>query len=174
MVNYEDFWKKMTGFNYLFGKAESNITEYKGETIYAVYKYDLKGRHTIKFKLIKSNPNTERGLHFFVNKFRGKIYDHNGKRIAKPKGVYASLMLTENVWKKNKNNEFVLIIDLEDGYINIENGLYKDDCQAFSVSSFWGAMKFEKISSNIFRFYCNDTELEDDFDDLIFEMEILD
>lgn len=174
MINEEDFWKKMTGFNYLFGKAESNITEYKGETIYAVYKYDLKGRHTIKFRLIKSNPNTERGIHFFVNKFRGKIYGHNGKRIRKPRGVYASLMLMEDVWRNDENNEFILIIDLEDGYINIENGLYKKEYDAFSVSSFWGAIKIEKISPTITRFYCNDTELEDDFDDLIFDMEILD
>lgn len=43
MINEEDFWKKYGGFNYLFGTVQSSITQYKGETIYGMYNYDLKG-----------------------------------------------------------------------------------------------------------------------------------
>lgn len=176
MINEEDFWKKYSGFNHLFGKAQSNITEYKGETIYGMYNYDLKGRHTVKFKLIYANPNRERGLHLFIHHFKGEIYHEDGKKQDKPKSksIYAEIELPERVWRNNGRNEIISTIDLKDGYIGIENGIYDEQGKYFIVSTYWGAMKTEQISPTITRFYCNDTELEDDFDDLIFDLEILD
>ena len=35
-------------------------------------------------------------------------------------------------------------------------------------------MIIEKQNNNCYKFYCNDHENDDDFDDLIFEMKILD
>ena len=34
-------------------------------------------------------------------------------------------------------------------------------------------MYIEQIGENKLRFYCNDHEIDDDFDDLIFDMEIM-
>ena len=175
MYDAEDFWKATCGFNYLFGLAQSNVTKYNGEVIYGIYNYDLKGKHTVKFKLISSKTNKKRGLHHFTSNFIGKIYDSNGQEeeLPKSKSAYAEISLTEDYWRK-QNNEFIITIDLQDGYIGIKNGVYDDTNTFLSVSSFWGAMKIKKISPTVTRFYCNDAELEDDFDDLIFDMEIMD
>lgn len=126
--------------------------------------------------MIYANPDRERGIHLFIHNFKGEIYHEDGEKQDKPKSksVYAEIELPERIWRNNGRNEIITTIDLKDGYIGIENGLYNEESAFFTISECWGAMKKEQISPNITRFYCNDTVLEDDFDDLIFEMEILD
>jgi len=167
--------EKFINFNYLFGKAKGSIAKYKGEPIYMTYWFNLKGKHTLKFKLIKMNDSAERALLINTGRFTGKIYNEFNKRIKKPRGIYGSLDIWGNDWKKNK--EIILKIDLSDGSLGIENGVVKkfgETSEYISAGGYWFAMKKEQISPTTIRFYCNDTDHEDDFDDLIFDLEILD
>lgn len=43
----------------------------------------------------------------------------------------------------------------------------------FTSGSFGNAFWIEKLSPTHSRFYCNDHEYDDDFDDLIFEVEVI-
>ncbi len=172
MYSEEDFWKKYSGFNYLCGLAQSNKIEYKGETVYSLYEYNLKGKHTVKFRLIYSNSNEDRGITLSKVNFKGKI-SYNDESFVELKGAYAAVDIFEPYWKDEKQ----VTIDLEDGYVGIANGKFTtggDGVRYLDCGLFWGAMKVEQISEAVTRFYCNDTELEDDFDDLIFEMEVVD
>ncbi len=172
MRSEEDFWKEYTGFSYLCGLAQSSQIEYKGETVYRLYEYNLKGKHTVKFRLIYSNPNEERGITLSKVNFKGKV-SYDDENFVECNGSYASIDIFEPYWKDEKQ----VTIDLEDGYIGIANGKFKtggDKVRYLHCYLPWGAMKVKQISKTITRFYCNDTELEDDFDDLIFEMEVVD
>ena len=171
--NKEISLKEACGFNRLFGEAQGNVAIYKNEKIYLSYIYQTKGRHTVKFKLIYSNSDAERGISLLKHHLKGNIMNTKGEIIAKGGGgVYSNYDFFESNWKENEE----IIVNLEDGYIKITNGKFKmsRDVRFFDPTDVWQAMKVEKISPTKLRFYCNDTVLEDDFDDLIFEMEILD
>ena len=170
--NEEDFWKKYCGFDYLCKKAQSSKVEYKGEVVYCLYPYNLKGKHKVKFKLIYSNPDEDRGITLSRVNLKGKIL-YNDESFVEVKGMYAGVDIFEPYWKDEKE----VIIDLEDGFVGIMNGKFvtdSDGIRFLNCSLFWHAMKVEQISPTVTRFYCNDTEFEDDFDDLIFEMEVVD
>ncbi len=172
--NEEDFWRKYCGFNYLCGMAQSNKVEYKGETVYSLYEYNLKGKHRVKFRLIYSHLNEDRGISLSRVNFKGRVsYDKNDESFMKFTGAYACLEIFEPYWKDEKE----VTINLKDGFVGISNGKFVTDKTGFRYlhcGLFWGAMKVEQISPTVTRFYCNDTEFEDDFDDLIFEMEVID
>ena len=173
MDNKEMSLKEHSGFNRLFGEAKGNVAIYKNEKIYLSYIYETKGSHTLKFKLIYSNSDAERGISLLKSYLKGNIMNTKGEIIAKGGGgIYSSYYLFESNWTKNEE----IIVNLEDGYIKITNGKFQmsGDVRFFSDGNVWQAMKVEEISPTTLRFYCNDTVLEDDFDDLLFEMDILD
>lgn len=166
----------MLALSQYFVMAKNSIAEYKGEKIYQGYEYNLKGRHKIKVRVLADKEDAERVLSFFIYHFKGEIYNEQGQKARKPKTSYACIDFDEYYWD-NANHEFILEIDLEDGYIFIQNGKilnFGGGKRIVDVGNNWFAMKQEKISPTITRFYCNDADNEDDFDDLIFEIEVLD
>ena len=167
----EDFWKKMTGFNYIFGLAENDNAIYRNEKIYFYYHYNLKGKHTLKFSMVYSNPNEERGICLNTIHFKGSIDNYEDEKLFKRSGAYSGYDILGTDWKEKK-----IIVDLKEGFLGITNGKFQTSGDVLFLNSggLWQAMKVEQISPTKFRFYCNDTVLEDDFDDLIFEMEIID
>lgn len=99
-----------------FVEAKSDIAEYEGWKIYQGYTYDLKGKHKIKIKILSSKKDAERALLFYIYNFKGDIYNNQGQKCVKPRGVYASVDFWERDWWKD-NKEFILDIDLKEGYI---------------------------------------------------------
>lgn len=78
-----------------------------------------------------------------------------------------------NYWFDTAPKEIEIKLLLEKGHILLCNGSDPIGDKQFCHSLGFGcAMYIEKISDNKYRFHCNDHENDDDFDDLVFEMEI--
>ena len=158
-------------FDSLFSSAGKKEVEYKGEKIYSGYDYCKLGLHKLKFTFISSNPKREQCIVLLGNNDICEI-EYNGKKYHFPKGRFPSC----DIFEKDFGKSFILNINLKKDHIAICNGaiLEVGDTQLVRYSSFGCAMKIEEISDNKIRFYCNDYEPNDDFNDLIFEIEFLD
>lgn len=71
-------------------------------------------------------------------------------------------------------NEFEVRIQLIEGTVLICNGSdplgTRQICHTLHMGC---AIYIENIDNHLYRFHCNDHENDDDFDDLIFEMELV-
>lgn len=86
-----------------------------------------------------------------------------------PKNRFPKLNFWYDITPKQFDVEFVV----EDGSLTICNGSDPIGTKQFNHTLvFECAMIIEKLGEDKFRFHCNDHE-NDDFDDLIFEMEII-
>jgi hypothetical protein len=96
----------------------------------------------------------------------------NEKKYEIPKTKFPTL----DIFEKQFGKEVILEIELNEGVISIYNGATKKEGKLKIVEyAVWGsAMRIEELSPTKKRYYCNDFENDDDFDDLIFEMEIMD
>lgn len=75
--------------------------------------------------------------------------------------------------EESNPNGFYVDINSDNGFITINNCSDSIGTGEFYDSLIEGrAMYIEQIGENKLRFYCNDHEIDDDFDDLIFDMEI--
>ena len=61
---------------------------------------------------------------------------------------------------------------LEEGNIAISNGCLRPTTETIACFVDGFAMIKEELGEDKFRFYCNDIDWDDDFDDLIFDLEI--
>lgn len=158
-------------FNSLFSSTQDDYIYYKKEKIYAIYRYNKLGNHKVKFRFISSNRKREQCIILIGD---NKICDikYNGKRYNFPKRKFT----TCDLFEKDFGKEFILEINLKCDTIGICNGaiLKAGDLNLVRFCNEGCAMKIEDISENKKRFYCNDYEINDDFNDLIFEIEFLD
>ena len=138
-----------------FVEAASSVAEYQGEKIYQGYTYDLKGKHTLKFRVLKSNPDIKQVILLYM-----------------PKGGYPALQIYVEDLEKQKN-EIHVVVDLKEGDLFIGEGFVDPvgDKQYIKQGNDC-ALKQEKISSKLTRIYCNDSD-KHNFDDLIYEIEII-
>lgn len=99
--------------------------------------------------------------------FKGKIF-WNGKRLKKERRRFPQIIF-EETWAPK---EFELEIILEEGDIGISNGCLRPTTETITCFVDGFAMIKEELGEDKFRFYCNDIDWDDDFDDLIFDLEI--
>ena len=66
----------------------------------------------------------------------------------------------------------ILEVILEEGNIAISNGCLRPTTETIACFVDGFAMIKEELGEDKFRFYCNDIDWDDDFDDLIFDLEI--
>ncbi|MGJ0687591.1 hypothetical protein ACR74R_13075 [Mediterraneibacter gnavus] len=78
-------------------------------------------------------------------------------------------IIFEETWAPK---EFELEIILEEGDIGISNGCLRPRSDMITCFVEGCAMIKEELGEDKFRFYCNDIDWDDDFDDLIFDLEI--
>lgn len=87
-----------------------------------------------------------------------------------PKGCFPQLRLDE----KSTPKQFEIDVLLQGGDLAIGNGSFDlhvpEICRTLSGGC---AMVIEKLGTNYLRFHCNDYENDDDFDDLVFDLEII-
>ena len=76
--------------------------------------------------------------------------------------------------EKYAPKQFEIRVILHNGRFIICNGSDLLGDESIWRSLYGGcAMIIEEIGENHYRFYCNDHEIDDDFDDFVFEMEII-
>lgn len=142
---------------------------YKGQKIHRCFYIDKKGKYKLKFNFVKTNSPFLQLIAIFLDGFKGKIF-LDGQEIKPRRKRFPRLDFYEDTAPK----DIFLDVELEDGYLAICNG--SDPLGTKEIThtlSFECAMIIENYEPNKYRFICNDHEFDDDFDDLIFEMEII-
>lgn len=156
-------------FNVLFEENSSSTIQYQGKTVYRFYNIEDSGSFILKFSNIKRASKNFQAILILFNDCRGKIII-DGKENGFPKGAFSKLIF----WEDLSPNSFEISFILESGNIIICNGSdplgTKEICHYLTKNC---AMHIEEYAENKLKFFCNDHEYDDDFDDLIFDMEII-
>lgn len=137
---------------------------YKGKNIYSAdFIYGPKEFKAV-VSIISTDSKYKQGLSLNMAGMKGEIA-YDGKKITK--GGF-------KFWEGEVPKQFVIGVKIEKGVLLINN--FCDNTGTGScVSGFSGfAMIIENISERKKRYYCNDFEPDDDFDDLIFDIEFID
>lgn len=153
------------------------------------------GKHVLKIRFLHVDSPYKQGVVFSLSKeFKGKVF-FNGKRLAKPKRASESLLVVEE--GSMQNNEFELKLYIECGCVLISSasdllGDYpswrdlpamKDKnmeamrsyVSGFTAGAFGdkaNAFWVEQVTENRCLYHCNDHAKDDDFDDMVFEVEL--
>lgn len=122
----------------------------------------IKNKIRIKFKFISSNSPNRQGVHigFYYNEGKVMINGNEGKYF--------------DLWQDECPQEFEIEAYSDNGYLSIYNIFEKVDWKGkrrYSQMPFSGMIL--EIKGNIYKYNCNDSELNTNFDDLIFEIKIL-
>lgn len=156
-------------FSEKFSLSESFEIEHKGKTVRAFYNFDKKGEYILRFKFISTLSQYDQAIVLHLDSFVGKLYIDE-KRLEIPKNKFPQIVLEE----KNAPRQFDLKVQLEAGELTICNGSDLLGTGAMWCSLDEGcAMIVDTVNENHMVFYCNDHENDDDFDDLIFEIEVI-
>lgn len=159
----------MIVFSVQFAEQNSFEIEYKGKKVNAFYTFDRKGTYKLKFSFVSVNSLYSQAIVLHLDSFKGEL-SIGGQKIKKPKGRFPQLIFS----KKHTPKQFELDVILQEGDIAICNGSIDAQVPEICRSLNGGcAMIIEEIEENHLRFYCNDYENDDDFDDLIFDLEII-
>lgn len=158
-------------YTQLFNGSKNGIVEYDGKILNKYIKLNFIGTKKIKFTFVECNSNNKQLIVLSLDGVDCDIF-WNGKKYVVPETRFPTLDLDESFYGK----EIELEITIKSGEIYIYNGAIKKVGNKNFVSFCCEgcAMIKEKISQNISRYYCNDFEPDDDFNDLIFDLEILD
>ena len=157
----------MKPFKWMFEEQNATEIEYKGKQVSSFYRYDKKGKYRLKFTFVSTNSQHEQSIILHLDGFKGKIF-WNGKRLKKERRRFPQIIF-EETWAPK---EFELEIILEEGDIGISNGCLRPRSDMITCFVEGCAMIKEELGEDKFRFYCNDIDWDDDFDDLIFDLEI--
>lgn len=172
--------------------------EADGKTFYQTYKIPQQGRFQLKLRIVAINSHYRQAIAFGFSHspdFISTLYI-NSKEFAPEKRKLLSYIIPVSL-AENSNVVFDLDIaqghfylanasDFLDDYpglaekISAQTGRAREEFRGNSyasgfntaglyANSFW----IETLSDNHLRFHCNDHKMDDDFDDLIFDMEII-
>ena len=141
-----------------------------GRLVHRCDVYNLKGKHRVRFTFVSSNGVDEQLIILTMDKnFDGEI-SWNGQKFKVPKCAFPSL----DLYEKHMGKEFILDIDLKNDNLYIYNGVVEDGYVRYCSGNKEG-MYIDEITPNKKRYICNSPISKDyEYDDLIFEVEILD
>ena len=125
----------------------------------------------MRFTLISSSSKYIQAIHLHLDGFKGAL-SINNKSIEIPKRKFPQIVFSEN----SVHRQFDLKVELDNGDLCICNSCCDESKLpgVFESLVYGCGMIIEKLNDNRYRFLCNDIDDDDDFDDFIFEMEILD
>ena len=145
-----------------------DTVEYNGKKFYRWHNIETLGKYKLIIRFISTNSKYRQGIALFFKNFDGSV-SLNGQSLKILKGF------KHYIFKFNDfiNKELVFEIELNKGYLILGNASehYEDN---FTSGAFGCAFWIEDISNKCTRFHCNDHEYDDDFDDLVFEIEYAD
>jgi len=168
-----------------------------GKTFFRYQRIEKKGKYQLKIKFISTNSSCQQGIAIKFSKkpeFKGNVLI-NGVSLSKPKKKHFTYVIREGIFE---NNEFRIDLLVEEGFIafcnasdllgdypglvekvaemtgkNPEQFEDKGFTSGFSAANMYGnAFWIESITPSCYRFHCNDHKMDDDFDDLIFDLEV--
>ncbi len=153
-------------FSELFEQSQGETIEYNNKTIQRAL--TITGPKKIKFVItfIKRNSKYKQGIAFSMFTMKGKL-SCNGQTIMR--GGF-------DIWEHSSPKQFIVDAEIEKGVLCIFNICENIDHRGvINVVNLTMGMAFyyEEISSNKYRCYCNDWEPDDDFDDLVFDIEFV-
>ena len=168
-----------------------------GKTFYRYYKLEINGRYQLKLRYISKNSIYKQGIAIGFTtepKFQGYL-SINDVSIDVPSKKRFYHIISEELFE---NNEIQIELYIKDGGIifssasdilgdypgiteqiaqmtgkdkaEIANDVFTSGFSA--VNRYGNAFWIEEISEKRYRFHCNDHEMDDDFDDFIFDVEI--
>lgn len=160
----------MPHFQLKFEEQRSNVIEHNGRLYYRSYRIDVNEKVCLKFSFVSSaSEYTQSIVIFLPEKFNGEVRVCN-KIFEIMEQKFPKVIL----WKDACPREVEVRISNFTGSIEVCNGSdplgTKQICYCLARGN---AMFFEQLQPNKFRFYCNDHVFDEDFDDLVFEMEVL-
>ena len=140
--------------------------EYEGHTYQRWYYVEKCGEYRLHFKIVSTNSPYRQGIALFFGDFKGSL-ELNGQKIAVLKG-FKHYVFHENYFE---NNEFTLSVSAKEGKLIFANSSDDPETGAAKCGAYCCAFWIEQLSETRFRFHCNDHESDDDFDDLVFDLE---
>ncbi len=158
-----------TPFDVLFEEANSQTILYHDKIIHRYYSINKVGKYILRFSNISRNSKYFQCIIILFNNCKGKMVVQ-GDEMPFPDGSFPKILFWEDDFPKN----FEIMFHVKEGSIIICNGSdplgTKKICHHLTKSC---AMLIETIGNNKFRFHCNDHEHNDDFEDFVFDMEVV-
>ncbi len=148
--------------------AGKTFFEHGGKTFYRWHKICILDNYKLVFRFIQTNSVHRQGIALFFSDFKGRI-SLNGCNLPILKGRFKHYVFKEDEFP---DNQFILSIHAESGALIIGNASETTGYMGFECGALGCAFWTEQLSENKMRFHCNDHEYDDDFDDLIFDMEV--
>lgn len=170
--------------------------EEDGKVFYRSYKIEKKGKFQLIYRVISINSIYRQAIAFSLSstpKFMGTLLI-NGQKFT-PEKKKTNYVIPVELPDKS---EIIMDLDIAEGYICLSNASdFLDDypqliekistqtgrtreqfrgnsyTSGFTAANLYGnAFWIESFSENYYRFHCNDHRMDDDFDDLIFDLEV--
>lgn len=170
--------------------------EVDGNVYYRSYRIERKGKYRLRIRVISINSEYDQGIAFTFSRtprFIGTLFLNGQKFVPDKRQQHYVVPIAYP-----EKNELVMDLDVLEGYFVLANasdclddypalidrisqqtGRSRDQFRGnsytsgFTASNLYGnAFWIEALSENRYRFHCNDHRMDDDFDDLIFDLEI--
>lgn len=170
--------------------------EEDGKVFYRSYKIKNQGQFQLAINVIAINSTYRQAIAFSLSKspkFKGTLFINGEEFIPEKKKInYIMPVLLPN------KSEIIMELDVGEGFIRLANASdFLDDypeliekisqqtgksrdqfrgnsyASGFTAANLYGnAFWVETLSENCYRFHCNDHKMDDDFDDLIFDLAV--
>lgn len=160
----------MKPFNVLFEEQKSDEIIYKGRCVRRRIVYKDCKRLNLKFSEVTTNSKYPQTIVLlFSNDFNGKIF-LNGSEYKLPKKPFAKI----NFWTDTMPSMVEVEIFFKSGFVSICNGAdpigNKQLCRMLTAGA---ALILIPSDNDSYIVRCNDFENDDDFEDLIFKMQVI-
>ena len=178
--------------------AGRDTFEENGKVFYRCYKINKQGKFQIKLRVVSIDSSYNQAIAFSLSsapKFKGTIYINGNKFTPEKKSIHYVIPVT-----LQDKNDIIMDFDIDGGYVYFANASdFLDDypeliqqisaqtgrgrdqfrgnsfTSGFTASYLYGnAFWIEYLSENCFRFHCNDHKMDDDYNDFVFDIELID
>lgn len=156
----------MKPFSVIFQESGKNVIDYDGKIVFSCFKCIIPDRYIISLR----SPNTnspDRQLICISTNFDGSI-KINGDTVEKKKGVFSRI----SVYSDDIKGGMSIEIDMKSDRFILYNASIPSDSEFTRSMVFGCAINPVRLDDGWFRINCNDHEIDDDFDDLVFEMKV--
>ena len=158
----------MIPFEVLFRRSTSESIVYNGKTLIRRYSFENINRLCLHFKFISTDSEYRQSINLLLlDGFIGKVYV-NDQQVRIPKAQFPKIVF----WEDTAPSSFTVTIVAEKGKVSVCNGSAPCAGEDFCYTLVQGcAMIPEILDDSKVRFYCNDHVNDDDFTDMVFEMQ---